>query len=411
MSVRSRSRGFYTQAANIVTSRIYDNCSHPVWYVEGTAASANVGVLETMNDTVIPNFASRRNKGEVFFNPMWKLKRESTITDSGYGPFMRAVTPITCSGLPKYTEYDFTGPWVAYIIRNIFGTSSSDPLPCFASLSGSDIDALATEVSTRCLANRGKAENNLFETFAEINQTLSLMQRPINTFSSFLTKVSKRAKLLGAAKAWLAYRYGVRPLVRDVTSIIAGLEKTVGKRRVTTRAKGTVSKNSYSISTFNSGFVKYQIGVQKTDTLQFKAVSLDEYVASVSSDIGFTAKGLITLPWELIPYSFVADWFVNIGDYLNALAPAPGYTMLGSCLTAERDTINLFSLSGSLISGTVTMSRQPTGSALSRITEKSRTVLRAPGLVVNQDFKFDSATRQADAISLLALRADKLFKR
>jgi hypothetical protein len=41
--------------------------------------------------------------------------------------------------------------------------------------------------------------------------------------------------------------------------------------------------------------------------------------------------------WELLPYSFVADWFFNIGDYVQAITPKPGVKLLGGSYTVEID--------------------------------------------------------------------------
>jgi hypothetical protein len=41
-----------------------------------------------------------------------------------------------------------------------------------------------------------------------------------------------------------------------------------------------------------------------------------------------------TLIWEIIPFSFVVDWFANIGGLINALNPNPSYKTLGSWLVS-----------------------------------------------------------------------------
>jgi hypothetical protein len=38
--------------------------------------------------------------------------------------------------------------------------------------------------------------------------------------------------------------------------------------------------------------------------------------------------------WELTPYSFVVDWFVNVGDWLQAVTPVPGITVKGNWVTS-----------------------------------------------------------------------------
>lgn len=40
--------------------------------------------------------------------------------------------------------------------------------------------------------------------------------------------------------------------------------------------------------------------------------------------------------WELVPYSFVADWFANIGSFIDSLNAYEGLTPLVSCFTYGR---------------------------------------------------------------------------
>jgi hypothetical protein len=37
--------------------------------------------------------------------------------------------------------------------------------------------------------------------------------------------------------------------------------------------------------------------------------------------------------WEVVPYSFVVDWFFNVGDWIQAFTPAPGITPLRNWAT------------------------------------------------------------------------------
>jgi len=48
--------------------------------------------------------------------------------------------------------------------------------------------------------------------------------------------------------------------------------------------------------------------------------------------------GLSEVPvagWEAIPFSFVADWFFNIGSYIEAITPISGVKRLGSWTTTR----------------------------------------------------------------------------
>jgi hypothetical protein len=46
----------------------------------------------------------------------------------------------------------------------------------------------------------------------------------------------------------------------------------------------------------------------------------------------------LVVAWELIPFSFVADWFIQVGDYLTALTALQGLTVR-KALHSRRDSI------------------------------------------------------------------------
>lgn len=45
----------------------------------------------------------------------------------------------------------------------------------------------------------------------------------------------------------------------------------------------------------------------------------------------------IVSAWELIPFSFVIDWFINIGDWVNSISPFAGGTFKGACVSIKDD--------------------------------------------------------------------------
>jgi hypothetical protein len=58
---------------------------------------------------------------------------------------------------------------------------------------------------------------------------------------------------------------------------------------------------------------------------------MDDPLAATLSQTGFTNP--VSLAWELLPFSFVADWFIPIGDFLEALEAWKGMTFLGGSKT------------------------------------------------------------------------------
>lgn len=188
---------------------------------------------------------------------------------------------------------------------------------------------------------------------------------------------------------WLEYTYGWAPLVSDVYGAMSSLQKGItgngsivksysGKGGAVTR-RGANADSAESIG----GSLAKSASFQGTVSNQ-NARALQEY-------------GLLNpaaLAWELLPYSFVADWFLPIGNILAALTSGTGLSGIsGSAVWEDRQ---------------VTSGKR---SGLWRFTEQQ--IYRRPidpfWLIANAilvtDGLSDSWRRMVSAIALLEQRA------
>jgi hypothetical protein len=187
------------------------------------------------------------------------------------------------------------------------------------------------------------------------------------------------------------------------------LKKTTPNKPNTTRA--FLSQERTSIQTLPSldyGGWSSNIQITTIDNVLLRAMVLDEYDATVHSNIGFTGKGLVGLAWELIPFSFVADWFWNVGDFLYAYIPAFGYEQLGSCMTTTRlRSTTYVALDAHELPGSIwNLIEAPTGTLSGSVWEKTRSPLSDPKMLTKADFRFHQVNRMADAVALLVVVSD-----
>jgi hypothetical protein len=406
MESRVRARGKMSPATPLGELKRYSNCSNLDWVSSGfSSSSLLVGEIQTFTDVITANFNRRRSEGVIIFNPMSSVRQISSVDAGSSGPDWRRST-LSCSAPPRYEEGRLTGPWVAFGIN----AGALAVPPTVSLLSSSDINDSAVEASTAAFANRGKADSNLFESLAEYRDAVALLKDPIAKMYRLLHKQDKHITLLGPTEGWLVYRYGIRPIISDINNILKGLDKSIGKRRITSRGYSNLHQSTTStlVKTVSNVQMTYQVNT--SDQVQSRAMSLDEYIATKSSNIGFTTKGLLGVPWELVPYSFVADWFVNVGDFLYAHAPAPGYKQLGSCLTTERTIITQYVLQNMTYVGSgISYTSQAPGAIYSQLVTKTRSGIAKPGLVIRSDFQLDGLTRTADAFFLLKQILDRKF--
>jgi len=114
-------------------------------------------------------------------------------------------------------------------------------------------------------------------------------------------------------REWMQYRYGIMPLVysyRDINKLLnRGFNTSFRKTSVIRPTPTDVSLPSASTS-----YVwKEDVGeiLVRGNVFQHFDTRERAWAAGVGINPFVTA-------WELIPYSFVFDWFVNMGDYITA---------------------------------------------------------------------------------------------
>ena len=135
-------------------------------------------------------------------------------------------------------------------------------------------------------------------------------------------KQNKPGKVFASAKQdtkdfaslWLQLQYGWMPLLQDVYAAAKHLAYLQNRPFVATyRVRKTAlwSGTSYT-SNLPTGSDRYTGWLKESHTLVAKITSVNE-----AALLGLTNPAAVA--WELIPYSFVADWFIPVGNYLEAI--------------------------------------------------------------------------------------------
>nr|APG77229.1 hypothetical protein [Hubei levi-like virus 7] len=129
-----------------------------------------------------------------------------------------------------------------------------------------------------------------------------------------------------AGGGWLALQYGWKPLISDIYGSCeaiarAGNQPVIGRvKQTVTRTfplrRRTVSKSQDLVQ------VDFWDGEQKV-AVQYGITFVRENGGlHVLSELGITNPALIA--WELVPFSFVVDWFLPIGSWLETFDATSG---------------------------------------------------------------------------------------
>lgn len=191
------------------------------------------------------------------------------------------------------------------------------------------------------------------ESLATLGQTIAMLRSPFKGASDLLSRMIKsRASKLGktsvsvakaTANTWLEYRYGWKPLILDIDTIIktAHKERANCERRLVARAGDKQTHTELVSWTAGPGTGNHTGSRKLVSTLSCNVGVMYDVISrntreQLEAILGFRPRDLPATLWELTPYSFVVDWFVNVGDWIQAITPVPGISVRGHWVTQCR---------------------------------------------------------------------------
>lgn len=152
------------------------------------------------------------------------------------------------------------------------------------------------------------------------------------------------------SSTWLEYRYAAMPLILSAQEAAKALaertKRSIHLYRGFSRnfgewqkvGGGTLSpyganlKLAYDV--YERHTVAYSCGLYARNHVNARAVR-------TSQKVGMHLYNLPGIAWELTTLSFVVDWFIGLGDFLNTLAPPDGYDFLSGWTTEIVETERL----------------------------------------------------------------------
>lgn len=346
MASRTRTKGSIVALYGQSRSCTYQNPLPTV--VCGAFGATSTGDLvgngETVEtrDEVHPMFKRLSREGHIFNGPFettkvlkaWSLGNRCTAT-------LKVPPGTPAVNLIQKSEWD--GKLISYM----------NAARCAGLAPSFDTSTAVTLAGTSAMAAIENPEVQGLVDLAELGKTLKMLKTNTVGFANFLRKKqSQLRKGLGreptkkewldfASGKWLEWRYGWTPLF----GTIRGLQAALAKERKSTRktARGSAfrppqGKDDIRVSNVASGGNgwNYTSDLKLRVTGTVKAGVLYYSYFALRNDLGISLRELPSTAWELVPYSFVADWFFNFGEFLRASTPRAGITILSEWTTVTK---------------------------------------------------------------------------
>jgi hypothetical protein len=357
---RTRSR----TSINSISGALTEVQRHPTTGVISTNQASswnttNVGFTQTMTDFVSPGyFKTIRNKGHLPVNVMNKSGVKSFSVETGSWEWRATKTSngivvdqCTMSGdIMSMLSANLGGAFPSYSQQKAWQGSAS--LPSAPSDTGLLVSALAN-------ANTNSWDLGTFA--AEFNKTVGMIngfrgnvaRRASSIVNSLRARKIKPGTvtlngLSAFSESWLEYRYGWRTLGYDLQDINVSLERLAGLKSRPNRGSAYVASSPASFSTTglcvpsaNPGGTPSTPGILARfdgtfSQVRTKSARASVMVSALANDLAFIDP--LTTAWEIVPYSFIVDWFVNIGDLVKAYSPFVSGNVEHGCLS-HSDTL------------------------------------------------------------------------
>lgn len=180
----------------------------------------------------------------------------------------------------------------------------------------------------RCLQKVNDSELDLGTNLAEANENIRFIANALKSFAKALSKFRQRKygeairELTPngdgadkAADAYLAFKFGVQPLAQDVWNALEALREAL-KLEGILHAEGFSSAEAPpNYGLFNNKIIDGTITQGTKIGVYYRVVDPARYIQS-----HFGLDNPLRVAWNVVPLSFVIDWFLNVGQVLSNLS-------------------------------------------------------------------------------------------
>lgn len=298
-----------------------------------------------MDDVVVKNYKARSAAGEVIVNPLRVLV--TTITPPSPCHFSRSlvynelVKGVLCrKGDVWNGDYPMTSSQLgSFLDPTMYPEIASTTLTLKdQSVAKAHANASQAEISALMLAGEGR------ETVKSI---ASILMRAFKILLAIkrldVGYLGKQLSPDEIADRYMEARYALRPMMYDVEGILKAWQTTVPNLTRRSTSRGFTAREWTFKQTVDSHDTSFMCKFSIEKELHCSAAVRSGVLSDV--DVShLTIWGVDTVfetALELIPFSFIANWFFNIADTLASWTPKAGVRKLASWATVTTVAVSV----------------------------------------------------------------------
>lgn len=236
--------------------------------------------------------------------------------------------------------------------------SSISSFPNFGSTGPQIPSGMRNEAVTKALLKIADSKAGLGEDIATFRQIAGMLHDPLSKLYKSLKacyddkalrhllhhsiRSIKQNGISGiAAQRYLEYVYGWKPLVSDIYGIVDMLKGQGGKTLLVSGRGVSRQQCNPTNSGFTDVSAKARTDITSADERAKVTCHLWGRIDPNSAGLrALNQLGLLnpaSLAWELVPWSFVVDWFVPIGPVLQALTAPAGLIFVDGSVSVKTE--------------------------------------------------------------------------
>lgn len=434
---RERPRGYRNQRYTKVGFNV--NGTGYVVYTDLSGSFDLVGG-RVMEDWVVPGFAAKRDRGEIVNNPMSSTETSYEVGSSG----------VFCTYKDGTTIGDYLEEG-SYIVNSI-------NMPVMSPVA-IDIENIINYTMTNALAKCRTSGMKGIVALAEMKKTLRMLTHPLDAIHSLLEhiwqvrqagetlrveKINGEVRSINGRKVYrgkakyqgpgrvvgkpqetllipiseaisgsvLANNLGLRPLLMDLEAFLKDIPQAHQEERLTFRSTAEETQTDSVSSAWDSGFLHHTLDTATTHKVTVRSNVMIRDKLSAPLDFGVSLHDIPDAGWELIPFSFLVDYVVNVGDVLGAWRAVFTQEILSASTVYTVDSQAVRQVSDCTTSDSRwTVVSPPTGADTTRIITKVREVgVRTPKLAILPGIKMVTPSHIQNSLSLIVQRLTGIEK-